>query len=74
MTVSFNTLKNNYPNQEEKTELFNNVIGGGFTQLVNNTNYDNTCAMRISVACNNSGLDIPLDWGQNGNRKYCYVM
>ena len=46
------------------------MLGGGFNDLVNNSSYDNTCAIRLSVTCNKSGLEIPRDWGvRDGNHK-----
>lgn len=66
MALEFGKLKENY-SIGDKTELFTNVLGGGFQNLVNNPNYDNTCAIRISAMLNAIGVEykIPPIWGQN---------
>lgn len=57
MTTSFTTLKSNYPTAP-KPALFQS-LGGQWPSLVNDKNYENTCAIRMSVALRKSGLPIP---------------
>lgn len=62
--VIFDTLWNNYPMEKEKADLFNNVLGGGWPALIKNSNYDNTCTIRLSVMLNRSGFKVPDNFGQ----------
>jgi len=55
--VSFEDLVENYPN-ESQAELFRS-LGGEWPDLVGNPDFENTCAIRISVAHYRSGKAIP---------------
>jgi len=57
MATSFATLKSKYPTVP-KPALFQS-LGGQWPSLVNDKNYENTCAIRMSVALQKSGLPIP---------------
>lgn len=65
---TFGNLMRNYP-RESRPDLFNVVLGGGWPALVDDLdNYGNTCAIRLSVALNRSGLPVPVDLGRlDGN-------
>ena len=71
MSVTFTQLIQNYP-KEEKAILFRQKLGGGFVDLVDNENYNNTCAIRISMMLNRIGGNyaIPrqLGVGDGGHR------
>ena len=69
MAVTYAEISGNYPT-DERTDLFNNVLGGGFRDLVGNPNYENTCAMRISIAFNATASKIPQSLGtEDGGHK-----
>lgn len=53
----FETLKQHYPN-EPKQELYT-ALGGEWPKLVNDKDYQNTCAIRLSIAFQASGYKIP---------------
>lgn len=57
MAVSFSDLKDAYPT-EPKSDLFNR-LGGEWPQRVDDANYQNTCAVRMSVALKAVGVAIP---------------
>jgi|GEM_PF-3159930 len=57
MTVTFETLKSNYPTME-KNDLFD-LLGGQWPDLKTEKAYNNTCAVRLSHAFNESGDPIP---------------
>lgn len=56
MALSFATLKSNYPTTS-KEELYRSM-GGEWPQLIHNALYNNTCAVRLSLALNKSGMPI----------------
>ena len=60
MTANFDLLKETYPNEDRDT-LFRNVLGGDWPDLIDDQNYENTCANRMSVALNESGLYQPAE-------------
>jgi hypothetical protein len=66
MEITFQHLIDTYPT-EEKNELFTDILAGGFTDLINNSNYNNTCAMRISVMLNSlpGNYSVNAQWGTN---------
>src|SRR5215813_8904036 len=49
---------------EERSDLFNNVLGGGWPALIDNAAYANTCTIRLSVMLNRSGYPVPGSFGQ----------
>ena len=51
--VNFESLELNYP-KEPKNELYA-ALGGEWPSLVDNPNYQNTCAIRMSVAFHAAG-------------------
>ena len=53
---SFATLLSNL-NTESRKKLFE-ALGGGFPNLLDNPNFENTCALRLSDALNQSGMPI----------------
>ncbi|MGR5485310.1 T6SS effector amidase Tae4 family protein [Vibrio alfacsensis] len=57
MTIQLSTLIANYPTQS-KAELYNE-LKGEWPSLINDENYTNTCAIRLSVALLKSGISIP---------------
>lgn len=57
MTISFYDLSEYYPTLP-KSDLFS-ALGGQWPQLKNNPNYNNTCAIRLSVALKMAGLPVP---------------
>lgn len=52
--LTFAALLANHPTNSKK-DLFENVLGGGWKDLLDNPNYNNTCAVRISVMLNRLG-------------------
>lgn len=56
MKKSFETLRLNYPKQA-RPELFR-YLGPDWIPLIDEKGYDNTCAIRLSVALNKSGYSI----------------
>ena len=60
MSFSFTKLKENYP-KSEQAELFNSM-GGGWPDLIGKPNYENTCAIRMSLALSRSGQIIPANF------------
>lgn len=66
LPIKFESLRNKYP-REEREKLFRDVLGAGFANLVGNGNYENTCAIRMSLALNRIGVKIPEDlWRADG--------
>ncbi len=57
MTASFEQLKSSYPSMVK--EDFFRELGGQWPDLVDHPNYQNTCAVRLSVAWKGAGLSIP---------------
>ena len=57
MTATFNNLKHHYPTQS-KADFFTQ-LGGQWPKLINNPNYNNTCATRLSYAFNSAGDPVP---------------
>ncbi len=64
MALKFSNLWNAYPMDPTKEKLFNR-LGGGWPALVGNSNYDNTCTVRLSVALIGAGQLIPSDLAQS---------
>lgn len=58
MKPSFSVLKQNYPLKKEvdRAVLFKEI---GWHDLIDNPNFTNTCAIRVSVALLRSGVPIP---------------
>lgn len=52
---SFGKLWENYPTENQEA-LFKTVLGAGWPELIGKPAYDNTCAVRMSVTLNRSGL------------------
>lgn len=74
MNLKFEELKAAYPSNN-RNELFELVLGGGFKNLVSDENYRNTCAIRMSVALNKleDNHKIPKNYGEiDGNHKDQY--
>lgn len=63
MSFGFSDLWNAYPTVATKQALFR-TLGGGWPALVGNSNYDNTCTIRLSVAFIGAGQPIPQDLAQ----------
>lgn len=57
MTAKFSKLESAYP-KKERREFFAD-LGGEWPDLVDNDNYRNTCAVRLSVALKGAGISIP---------------
>lgn len=57
MSISYNTLVSNYPTEDRPT-LYNS-LGGEWPSLISNPNYQNTCAVRLSIALRKSGVALP---------------
>ncbi|MCG8056932.1 MAG: type VI secretion system amidase effector protein Tae4 [Candidatus Thiodiazotropha endolucinida] len=58
MKPNYKKISNTYPSTETKKELFK-LLGNNWDPLVNNEQYDNTCAIRISYAFNLMGIPVP---------------
>lgn len=58
MTPHFYTLKKNYPRREDvpRADLLKEI---GWQDLINDINYMNTCAIRMSVALLRCGVALP---------------
>lgn len=56
MPSKYDTIKDNYP-IEKKSVLFAS-LGGQWPSLVEDENYENTCAIRLSIALRKSGYEI----------------
>ncbi|EMR38134.1 T6SS effector amidase Tae4 family protein [Vibrio harveyi] len=70
MTIQLSTLIDNYPTQS-KEQLYSE-LKGEWPSLINNDNYNNTCAIRLSIALLKSGINIPDQYreaisGENDN-------
>ncbi|MEZ9082610.1 T6SS effector amidase Tae4 family protein [Vibrio harveyi] len=70
MTIQLSTLIANYPTQS-KEQLFSE-LKGEWPSLINEDNYNNTCAIRLSIALLKSGIKIPAQYreaisGENDN-------
>lgn len=63
MPPKFADLWNAYPFVPTKGQLFHQ-LGGGWPALIGNSSYDNTCAIRLSVALIGAGQPIPSDLAQ----------
>lgn len=63
MALNFSQLWFSYPLEKDKAALFQK-LGGGWPALINNSQYDNTCTIRLSVALIGSGNVIPDDLAQ----------
>lgn len=59
MKPTFMELVASYPTQP-KVELFGEM-GGDWPNLVDDDNYDNTCAIRLSVALNKTSFPVTAD-------------
>ncbi|MEZ7188546.1 type VI secretion system amidase effector protein Tae4 [Pseudoalteromonas sp. DY56-GL22] len=65
--VNFNDVKQNYPrptstnSAQARADLYN-ALGGEWPTLINNPNYANTCAIRLSIAIRKSGIEIPSQY------------
>ena len=57
MSLSFDALRRHYPTGTQ-SELFK-ALGGEWPSLIGKPNYENTCAVRMSVAHFRAGTDIP---------------
>ncbi|WP_181258944.1 T6SS effector amidase Tae4 family protein [Nitrosospira multiformis] len=57
MTTSFKQLWDVYPT-EDRSQFFTN-LGGGWPALISNEKYKNTCALRLSVALQRVGMNVP---------------
>lgn len=75
MPLGFQHLLDGYPRPAgpqmvDKATLFKSVLRGGFATLVTDPNYDNTCAIRLSVSLIRAGELIAASYGQmEGNLK-----
>lgn len=68
MTVNFKTLWNAYPLSSK--EQFFQELGGEWPQLINRPAFENTCALRMSVAMRPSGNNPPPELvREDGNLK-----
>ena len=56
MRPSFELLRLNFPKSERQEQLFKEI---GWTSLLNNDAYKDTCAIRMSVALLRSGVQLP---------------
>jgi hypothetical protein len=58
LNISFNVLRNNYPRKQdiERPALFKEI---GWDDLIDNDAYENTCAIRVSMALIKCGVTIP---------------
>jgi len=57
---SWSDMKKNYPDDGvEDSILYDQKLGGKFSQLYDAPGYENTCAVRMSYALNRSGLKLP---------------
>ena len=58
MRPPFHTLERNYPRHDDidKAQLFHEI---GWDDLIDNPDYDNTCAIRMSLALIKSGVLVP---------------
>jgi hypothetical protein len=57
MPITFDALARAYPTAERPE--FYQALGGQWPRLVNDPNYQNTCATRMSVALKGAGAAIP---------------
>lgn len=57
LAVTFESLRAHYPTMPK--EQFFKLLGGDWPKLVNNPNYQNTCAVRLSYALRGAGVAIP---------------
>ncbi|GAA0274056.1 type VI secretion system amidase effector protein Tae4 [Alteraurantiacibacter aestuarii] len=76
MAISFKQLQADYPAQyaddpdRSRKHLYTNILGGGFADLVDHPDYQNTCAIRMSVAFNASPSPVARKYGvADGNHK-----
>lgn len=58
--TDYQILKDNYPHEDRAT-LYNSM-GGEWPTLVDHPNYQNTCAIRMSLAFHSSNLPIPSSY------------
>ena len=66
MTVKFTALRDSYPT-EDRDAFFTDVLQGSWSKLKDEENYKNTCALRMSVALNRTGVAIPdAVWSSDG--------
>jgi hypothetical protein len=63
--LRFSKLKSSYP-VAPKPEFFTN-LGGEWPSLVNNSNYNNTCAVRLSHAMNEAGEPVPSKYKEGAD-------
>ena len=59
MPISFAALKNAYPTAQ-RSDLYRS-LGGQWPDLIDDPNYQNTCAVRLSIALKAGGVSIPAD-------------
>lgn len=64
MALAFKDLKNNYP-LEDRAKLYTK-LGGEWPGNINNPDYQNTCAVRLSIALKKSGASLPMRDGMDG--------
>lgn len=56
VTPRFDALRTHYPATETQAALFNDI---GWTDLIGNPAYDNTCAIRMSTCLLRAGVTLP---------------
>ena len=60
MAATFSQLKSSYPTKPKRE--FYNVLGGQWPSLIDNPNFQNTCAIRMSSAFLGAGISIPAQY------------
>ena len=65
MKPAFSTLWANYPRSDQvpRPRLFDSI---GWSDLTNNAGYQNTCAIRVSIALQKSGVPVTSSAGMKG--------
>ncbi|MCF1459306.1 MAG: type VI secretion system amidase effector protein Tae4 [Shewanella sp.] len=58
--TTFSALQRNYP-KENRSRLYN-ALGGEWPNLVDDPNYVNTCAIRMSITLHKCGIAIPTKY------------
>lgn len=68
--ITFEELKSNYltPAAISRENLFKNVLKGDWSKLFDNENYINTCAIRMSIALNSSGMKVSKEHSDGNHR------
>ena len=71
--LTYENISKCYKTDERKV-LYEEVLKGGWPELVDDENYKNTCAIRMSIALNCSDLSLTKEFSdgnlQDGNGKY----